>query len=101
MKKLMMILALLLIPATITAEEVDEQKYEVKLSIIFNAVNAEEAHKIISDAVDRYKEACKVDIEKSQNHNYGITNIYIPADTEVDTTLTPEKYIDLDVDRSQ
>lgn len=48
--------------ATAANVKADEVKYEVTISVTYNAVTIEEANKIIADALERHKTACNVNV---------------------------------------
>ena len=41
----------------------DGTKYEVTIRVVYNAVDIKEANKIMTDAIKRHQEACKVEVE--------------------------------------
>lgn len=51
-------------------------KYAVTINIAYNALSIAEANKIVADALEKHKEACKVDvkIEKAGNNFYTISD---------------------------
>jgi ABC-type proline/glycine betaine transport system substrate-binding protein len=71
------ILAVLLLTAvSCSAEEV---KYEVSITVVYNAVSAEEANQIAEDVLTRHKTACKnkVEIKKVIRGGVGTGNTLI------------------------
>lgn len=63
MKKLIVAIVVLLALAiglkVAYATDEPETKYEVTISVTYNAVGIEEANKIIADVLERHKAACK------------------------------------------
>lgn len=67
MKKLIVAIVVLMalaigLKAAYAADD-PETKYEVTISVTYNAVSIEEANKIIADALERHKTACKTDVK--------------------------------------
>ena len=78
MIKKVALLIIILLFASVTciaseAKKEDEVKYEVTISVTYNAVSIAEANKISSEAIEMHKTACKtkVSIEKGGNYGYG------------------------------
>ena len=76
-KVALLIVILLLASITCIASEKkeDEVKYEVTISVTYNAVSIAEATRISSEAIERHKTACKtrINIAKGDNFTGSIT----------------------------
>ena len=92
MKKSLFIILLLLLFATgaiaadddLTADTKSEPKYQIVITVKYNAVTADEAEKILEKALEQHETACKLDwkMEKASSGNLttGIAYTYIIED---------------------
>ena len=55
--------------ATEANVKADVVKYEVTISVTYNALTIEEANKVIADSLDRHKTACKVNVSAKKAGN--------------------------------
>jgi uncharacterized protein YdaL len=87
-----LILSLALIaPLDSTAKDDDSVKYEVTISVVYNAVGPVEASRIARVAMIDHKEACKVDVQvKKVTSGMVRGEDYIIYDGNID--LTQEEY---------
>ena len=70
MKKLIMFLFFSLVfVGVLNADEPDTQ-FKVTISVTFNAVSAEDAQEIISQANENYRDACTIEIKKTVVGDY-------------------------------
>jgi len=62
MKKLIILLAMALVLFSITASAGDKKdvKYELKATIVYNAVDADRLARIVAEIATKYGDACKV-----------------------------------------
>lgn len=84
-KRVVAILAILFVLQTISfgfAEEKKkaETKYEVTITITYNAVSISEAQRLHNEAIEEHKDACKVTVktEKGQGLQSGMTYYFQP-----------------------
>ena len=66
------------------AADEPETKYEVTISVTYNAVSIEEANKIIADALERHKTSCKTDVKAKKvgdtlDISYDTWSVMIPS----------------------
>ena len=85
MKKLFIILitaCLLLVGSTIGAEDKKaEVKYEVKITVTYNALSIKEADRVIGNALRNHQDACDVKVvSKKVNNNGFITFASVSLD---------------------
>ena len=63
MKKLLVILMLFLFAGIVYADEKKEEKFEVTINIVYNAVSSEEAVRLSKLAHEKFKDTCKHEIK--------------------------------------
>jgi hypothetical protein len=87
------ILFALIAPPDSTAKDDDSVKYEVTISVVYNAVSPAHAAKIAKSAMLEHLEACKVDVDVKKvmsgmvrGEDYGID------DGTLEIELTQEEY---------
>jgi len=60
---ILMAFALAFLPSQSFAKEFKPQKFETKFTITFNSISLEEAARLETVIKDKFKDACKVDVE--------------------------------------
>ena len=63
MKKLLVVLLLFLFTGIVYADDKKEEKFEVTINIVYNAVSSEEAVRISKLAHEKFKDTCKHEIK--------------------------------------
>jgi len=67
---ILMAFALALLPSQSFAKEFKPQKFETQFTITFNSVSLEEAARLETVIKDKFKDACKVDVELKKLSSY-------------------------------
>ena len=63
MKKLLVILMLFLFTGFVYADDKKEEKFEVTINIVYNAVSSEEANRLSKLAHEKFKDTCKHEVK--------------------------------------
>ncbi len=98
MKQIFILISILLLSALVFAEEPKEKqdvKYEMTISVTYNAVTPEEAIRLTQEVIMAHSKACKVNVSTKKNGangNEALTftspgNIYIDDGTSFITTI--------------